>query len=1790
MLRSGFQQATSNSNIPESIPNASIHKRQKTDHVQEVIEAPLPASHQVNHDDDDDDMFGDDIALEELDLSTIVSNANKNAELTMGSDMFDDLDMDELNDLIQAVEARPSQPQPAPSPEPRAKRQKFIRYLVASMTNQTYSEDGTRYTEKVLVLIQEDENRAITAKLRQEWEQTRVVVGDVVHIPYTTNMKEIIIDNQKSFIVVHPDRLISCTAVADSYSCLRKSVLQLKVKGVSEYTEALVHGNIIHTVLQNALQTGDFAVSSIRRQMKNVIANSLEDLYAMDQDEETALSILMEYADHIHAFGTKYVNEYPRPDARVSKNMGMNPETEMKCTSVSICKVLDIEEHLWSPTFGLKGMVDASVQLRLSPTNKVLTVPFELKTGKVARFITNRAQTLLYTLLMSDRYDVEIGAGILYYSKVNSLYLIPAARNDLRSLIMARNYLAIACSSESLPPMLRNSHTCQYCYINDACTLYHKAVENGNGTTSGLYKLFDDKTDHMTEDTCRFFKHWWELLDQEETDIDYIRKDIWSQPAETRELSGRCLANMELNLAASIVDPQAEQWKYCFTRSPDQMEQRPLLCNLSAGDPVVVSSMQGHINLALGFVNSISTTDIVLDLNEPLRNPPQLASPAFDALNNQDFNSFVRHKTDVCSYYSLMNIQYRIDKDEMSSGMAMLRNNLVMLTAKSNDSTFSRSDRLRELIIDLKKPNYQAATPHIPPMPHMNPDQRKALKRVVQAEDYSLILGMPGTGKTTTTAEIINYLVQHNQTVLVAAYTHTALDNVLIKVREHGVDVLRLGNSDKVMPAMRDCMPSSNSNCATTVQEMRELYGSKKVVGVTCLGIGHVLLQKREFDYCIIDEASQITLPTCIGPLRYAKRFVLVGDVYQLPPIVRNREANEAGLDKSLFAILAEARPESISYLEYQYRMNRDIMDVSNTLIYDGKLKCGNHQVASRTLQLPLLDVGLEFMHKHSQCQSSNDCWLSSVLDPRRRVVFVNTDEMKCKESRPLGSFLQNEGEAQLIQQVVETLLMSGLDQDDLAVISVYRSQLRVISQLLKKRKSIEIATIDKYQGRDKNCVLISLVRNNKQGNAGDLLRDWRRLNVAITRAKSKLVLFGSASTLRASALYSRLLDSFEQKGWMCNLPENAPVLHRRPEHIRQDKDEYEPVLLTPKAKKPPKPFLPTNAILKKNDILQDFTIRPDQVDEKACWFRKYFVGKPYITLIGPVLEDESDLAVISIVKEVIKKSITQYRIIVRTKQDWNIGFIVKELDATELVLQLDSLGQLHKLDLELEPQTRRNRPKRSFSSAIITGMANQTFLPSNSSNQQQQLNTVLTTATRLMRAALMFLFQDINFKSFKEITAQVTIMAGLEKEFLRYDEIGIPKSYKFGVLTVGEGQQTEEEWFSNTGLSIGFDKFLNIIGKPVKLKGYQGYAAGLDTKTDESGEMTFASTWRDHEIIYHVAALMPLRQHDVQQVHRKRYIGNDIVCIVFMEGDATQRFTPESIRSQFLHVFIVVYYERINQQDAWRVQVLYNKNVKPFSPPVPSPPIFNDEDELREFLLLKREYLASQHIPYGLLNSIYIVINAENASLKSSEKFTLPNNKARQCILKSLIESGLEASQVARSFGGHHGTTCRLGSGNNTDKKHMSERPKSAGAVAASATSATSTTVIPVKLGTSAVEKPEQQKHQTSASNTPITPELPPVPSISRSSVLRELVSLTRRKSSNSHSGSNKNHVQTKFYSYHQQQHSTISEDSNEKQDNCLTDSTTSIVKTSKIASSSTHGIRHKAHAGLSGIFDKFF
>ncbi|ORY96376.1 hypothetical protein BCR43DRAFT_524481 [Syncephalastrum racemosum] len=516
-------------------------------------------------------------------------------------------------------------------------------------------------------------------------------------------------------------------------------------------------------------------------------------------------------------------------------------------------------------------------------------------------------------------------------------------------------------------------------------------------------------------------------------------------------------------------------------------------------------------------------------------------------------------------------------------------------------------------------------------------------------------------------------------------------------------------------------------------------------------------------------------------------------------------------------------------------------------------------------------------------------------------------------------------------------------------------------------------------------------------------------------------------------------------------------------------------------------------------------TMWPDQMDMKAYWFRQYFVGKPYVTLIG---QEDTETILISVVCERVPQKESgstrgtegsaRYRILARGNGAnlQNERHLVSEATVKRTESQLEELGQGYYLDCSCPIETKqRRRPLRSISSAIISHNS------SNSNAAGPVAAVGPNTATRTMRASVRAVYPDIDLRQFRELSAEATILAGLEKEILRFDEMEIPKFYKFGILTVKDGQDTEEAWFGNCGLSKPLERFLHILGEPVALQGYKGYTAGLDTKTGESGELSYATSWRDYEIMFHVAPLMPWRDNDKQHVHRKRYIGNDIVCLVFIDGD-NAFFNPDIIRSQFLHIFVIVRPEQIDGKEAWRVQVVSKNNVVECTPQIPSPGLIFDEAELRGFLLLK-------------------MINAENVALKCSEKFTIPNRKARAGVLKSLCDMGLKFTPPECTNTGRQnrlststssdGPSC-ASSNNGMSSSHSTgrhERPKSAGAQRGSRGSMRS---IRAALTTGDTPPPQPQQQQLQRS---ITPDIPPVPSSSRSSMLRDWKNLARRRSS---------------------------------------------------------------------------
>ncbi|KAI9033833.1 DNA replication factor Dna2-domain-containing protein, partial [Phycomyces nitens] len=766
--------------------------------------------------------------------------------------------------------------------------------------------------KQVLVLMDNDENKPVHAHVRQDWLETTLCIGDTIHIPLNGKDRplSIIIDNENNYIITCPDNLIPITTIVNSFICLRKSVLQQKNARSMKYTQALVHGDIMHQVFQYGLKTSDFSEDGLCTELMRVIKASLIPLSAIDQDEEEAFAIMKGDLGAIKAFGDIYIGPEPKPDATLSDNVDKQFKRKLDIDTISISRVLDIEENLWSPTYGIKGMIDATIQLETSPDKKTLIIPFELKTGKGTKDIFHCAQTLLYTLLMSDRYDIPIDLGALFYSRSNRLFLLPALRNELMSLIITRNDLAFALEQETLPPMIKSLHNCQNCDMANTCLTNHKAIEGGNGITSGLDGWFDKNTDQLTLEDAAFFRHWHKLIDLEEDNSNYMRKDIWIQPAELRELNGTCLNNMRMKIP---LNSENGRFTRSFYRDPEYQVDKSIKelsdSQIEHGDTVIISSIDGHVNLGSGTVVSIGPENIVIRFYNPLRRAPK-KDLLFDEASNQVFEKILPD--------AINNDFYRIDKDFLPSGLGVLRQNIVTLVSKEENGG---DEKRKRLIVDLATPafiNNSSAPPHS--IPGLNSDQQLAVNKVLSAKDYALILGMPGTGKTTTTAHIIKELVARNKTVLVAAYTHIAIDNVLMKVKQSGVEVLRIG------------------------------------------------------------KYAQVRINT----------FVLVGDQYQLSPVIKNNQANNGGLGKSLFNLLAEAHPQSIVYLKYQYRMNKDIMQICNTFVYDNKLKCGSNAIAASSLEIPRINQVLDEIHQPkldeakgiSLC-SGSPCWLKDILDPR---------------------------------------------------------------------------------------------------------------------------------------------------------------------------------------------------------------------------------------------------------------------------------------------------------------------------------------------------------------------------------------------------------------------------------------------------------------------------------------------------------------------------------------------------------------------------------------------------------------------------------------------------------------------------------------------------------------------------------------------------------------------------------------------------------------------------------------
>ncbi|RXH93242.1 hypothetical protein DVH24_013818 [Malus domestica] len=995
------------------------------------------------------------------------------------------------------------------------RKSSYCSFLVLEVSEKCGDADssGDQCLFKVIRLLNEQSGEERSVYLRDEWLYSVIAPGDTVNvIGEFDNQGQCHVDRHNNFIIVHPDVLVSGTRVTASFICSRRTVLDERLKS-NEHSTAALSGTILHRVFEAGLMKEIPTVTFLEERTRTVLQKNLENLYACGVNENDMYKTLIEAVPKI----LNWVNLFKNSQGSKAPSVDFGSDIGVK-------KVIDIEEMAWAPKYGLKGQIDASVRVEVesnSGESHEKVMPLEFKSGKSS--MEHSAQVILYTLLMSERYQKHVDTGLLCYLQSDQTQGIVARRSDLVGLIMRRNELANdilkASQTQVLPPMLQCQSICGSCRHLNVCTVYHK-VHGGSTESSGLADLFDSNTQYLTNAHGVFLRLWDGLIDLEAKEMQLVKNEIWRSHSSNSDYATGCLSFIVLDgdspCSASGKD---SRFVYRFLRnsfpslngrtsdidfSSASSSRKDIDCTLKCGDFVILSSESGSLPVASGIIMDISQSHVSVSFSKHLRLPWSNPSEASDLLQEV----------------------WRVDKDDFVTSFSVMRFNLVQLFLQSTQAA-----HLRKMIVDLEAPRFDNGSPlsqdpaisYVWSQRNLNDDQRRAILKILTAKDYALILGMPGTGKTSTMVHAVKALLIRGSSILLTSYTNSAVDNLLVKLKAEDIDFIRIGRHEAVHEEIRGhCFSEMNIQ---TVEGIKLILDQVKVVAVTCLGITSPLLANKRFDVCIMDEAGQTTLPVSLGPLMFASKFVLVGDHYQLPPLVKSTEARENGMGVSLFCRLSEAHPQAISALQSQYRMCRGIMALSNALIYGDRLRCGSPEIENAKLK-----VSSSIPHSF---------WIQEVINPSKPVIFINTDSLPAFEAKD-HKIVSNPTEANIIVQVVEGLVKSGIKGEDIGVITPYNSQAEIIRLALSRLTSVEIHTIDKYQvrGRDKDCILVSFVRSmeNPTNCSSSLLGDWHRINVALTRAKKKLVMVGSCKTLSNVVLLKLLIEQVEQQSGILNV------------------------------------------------------------------------------------------------------------------------------------------------------------------------------------------------------------------------------------------------------------------------------------------------------------------------------------------------------------------------------------------------------------------------------------------------------------------------------------------------------------------------------------------------------------------------------------------------------------------------------------------------------------------------------
>jgi len=689
-----------------------------------------------------------------------------------------------------------------------------------------------------------------------------------------------------------------------------------------------------------------------------------------------------------------------------------------------------------SPSLGIRGRIDLLYENQI----------YELKTAKLSdddelRF-SDLLQVTVYQYGVSKSIDEKKQQnGTVIYVGTNKAVQKKADPNWglLRFAMQKRNLAYFISHQGYIPPILPETqhNKCRKCSVRHYCFLVCAGLEQErNCSTCPHGELCTQKSlPQSYMDYFNKFSYWIKL---ERYDSASNLSDLWKLSIDQRISRGKTISNLELE--SDITENGKTQLLFSCNNSSEIRE----------GDIVILS--QGDVlqdNVSTGIVSRIDKNSIEIE-----------TSTAIDNISVVDL--------------------YAIDV-----GFRRQQRGLFNIIFKRNN--------FRQLIVEEQKPDIkQKEGEYI----KSNSIQNQAVQKILGTNNYCLIQGPAGTGKTYVIAKSAIILAKSKEKVLLSAFTNRAVDNIcsyLLQNQFH--NFVRLGSTHSIQPEIRDYTLSSYKEKQPD-KTASEILEQLPVIVATTSTISNPVFDKIGIQTIIVDEASQMTETTVLSTLMEGYRFVLVGDHKQLPPVVQNSKAQKEGMSISLFERLAKAFPDSVHLLTDQFRMNDKIVDYSNNRFYEGRLRAFDNIISVQNLG--------ELKNYSGDYQDIED---SIIYDPAFPLVYVPISGVFQQDTK------LNKTEAQKVAEIVSGFFKLGISIEQIGVICPYRGQVSEIRRRLTR--AITVDTVDRFQGSDREVIILSLTETKSKGKRG--FADERRLNVALTRAKKKLVVVGSPEVMEAN-------------------------------------------------------------------------------------------------------------------------------------------------------------------------------------------------------------------------------------------------------------------------------------------------------------------------------------------------------------------------------------------------------------------------------------------------------------------------------------------------------------------------------------------------------------------------------------------------------------------------------------------------------------------------------------------------